>query len=49
MDINKAIKWQEAFKKTYKNNPCEKEAYEACDMAIKALKLMDNKNNTADK
>lgn len=49
MDIKKAIEWQEAFKKTYKNNTCEKEAYEACDMTIEALKLMDNQNNTEDK
>lgn len=51
MDIKKAIEWQETFKKTYKNSPNEitKEAFEACDMAIKALKLMDNQNNTEDK
>lgn len=39
MDIQKAIEWQEAFKRTYKGNPMEKEAFAACDMAIKALKL----------
>lgn len=44
MDVNKAIEWQEAFKRTYKNSPSEisKEVFEACDVAIKALKLMDN-------
>lgn len=42
MDIEKAIKWQEAFKKTYKGNPMEKEAFEACDMAIEALNKMKN-------
>lgn len=51
MDIKKAIEWQETFKKTYKNSPDKivKEICEACDMAIEALKLMDNKNNTEDK
>lgn len=37
MDIKKAIEWQNAFKRTYKGNPMEKEALEACDMAIEAL------------
>ena len=36
MTREKAIKWQEAFKKTYGNFPPE--ATEACDMAIEALK-----------
>ena len=36
MEREEAIKWQEAFKKTYGNFPPE--ATEACDMAIKALK-----------
>ena len=51
MDIKKAIELQEAFKKTYKNSPDKivKEVCDACDMAIEALKLMDNKNNTEDK
>lgn len=37
MEINKAIEWQNAFKRTYKGNPMEKEVCEACDMAIKTL------------
>ena len=51
MNIEKAIEWQEAFKKTYKNSPDKivKEVSEACDMAIEALKLMNNKNNIEDK
>ena len=51
MDIKKAIEWQETFKRTYKNSPNEisKEAFEACDMVIKALKLMDDVDNTDDK
>lgn len=36
MTIKEAIKWQEAFKNTYKGFP--KESEEACDMAIRALK-----------
>ena len=36
MTREEAIKWQEAFKKTYGNFPPE--AAEACDMAIEALK-----------
>ena len=35
MTREEAIKWQEAFKKTYGNFPPE--ATEACDMAIEAL------------
>lgn len=35
MDIQSAIEWQKAFKKTYKGMP--KEVDEACDMAIEAL------------
>lgn len=44
MDIKKAIKWQETFKKTYKNSPDKivEEVCVACDMAIEALKLMEN-------
>ena len=44
MDIEKEIEWQEAFKKTYNNSPngIAKEAFEACDMAIKALKLVND-------
>lgn len=42
MDIKKAIEWQEAFKRTYKGNPNEKEVYEACDKAIEALNKMKN-------
>lgn len=51
MDIKKAIEWQESFKKTYKNSPNEiaKEAYEACDMAIRALKLMNTENDAEEK
>lgn len=49
MNIKKAIEWQEAFKKTYKNIPLEKEAVEACDMAIKALNLMkQNSDNDSE-
>lgn len=36
MTREEAIKWQEAFKRTYGNFPPE--ATEACDMAIEALK-----------
>ena len=36
MTDNEAIKWQEAFKKTYGGYP--KDSAEACDMAISALK-----------
>lgn len=36
MTENEAIKWQEAFKKTYGGYP--KDSAEACDMAISALK-----------
>ena len=51
MDINKTIEWQETFKKTYKNSPNEiaKEAFEACDMAIKALKTMNDVDRKDDK
>lgn len=35
MTEKEAIKWQEAFRKTYNEFP--KEASEACDMAISAL------------
>ena len=35
MTREEAIKWQEAFKRTYGNFPPE--ATEACDMAIEAL------------
>ena len=49
MDIEKAIEWQKAFKRTYKNSPMEKEAYDACDMAIEALKLMNDVAHTNDK
>lgn len=46
MDIKKAIEWQETFKKVYQNSPNEmaKEAFEACDMAIKALKLINHES-----
>lgn len=37
MEIKKAIEWQNAFKRTYKDNPMENEVLEACDMAIEAL------------
>lgn len=37
MEIKEAIEWQNAFKRTHKGNPMEKEVYEACDMAIDAL------------
>ena len=37
MDIQKAIEWQNAFKRTYKGNLMEKEVCEACDIAIDAL------------
>ena len=36
MTENEAIKWQEAFKKTYGGYP--KDSAEACDMAISAIK-----------
>ena len=36
MDIEKAIEWQKAFKKTYKGMP--KEVDETCDFTIAALK-----------
>mgnify|MGYP003496303735 CR=1 FL=1 len=39
MTRKEAIKWQEAFKKTYGNLPPE--ATEACDMAIEALQEPD--------
>ena len=35
MTENEAIKWQEAYRKTYNHTP--KEVDEACDMAIQAL------------
>ena len=41
MTREKAIKWQEAFKKTYGNFPPE--ATEACDMAIEALQEPERK------
>lgn len=33
----KAIEWQNAFRRTYKGNPMDGEANQACDMAIDAL------------
>lgn len=33
----KAIEWQNAFRRTYKGNPMENEANQACDMAVAAL------------
>ena len=41
MTREEAIKWQEAFRKTYGNFPPE--ATEACDMAIEALKEPEQK------
>lgn len=40
MTREEAIKWQEAFKRTYGNFPPE--ATEACDMAIEALKEQEH-------
>lgn len=37
MTEQKAIEWQNAFKRTYKGNPMENEANQACNMAIFAL------------
>lgn len=39
----KAIDWMDAFKRTYKGSPKEKEARQACDMAIEALRERSEK------
>ena len=38
MTYQDAIDWMDAFKRTYKGSPKEKEARQACDIAISALK-----------
>lgn len=40
-----AIEWMDAFKRTYKGSPKEKEARQACDMAITALKEIGKYND----
>ncbi len=40
MDIEKAIEWQEKFKKAYKS--MSQEADEACDFTIKALEELNH-------
>lgn len=40
-----AIDWMDAFKRTYKGSPKGKEACEACDMAIEALKEIGQYND----
>lgn len=44
MTENEAIEWQEAFRKTYNNFP--KESSEACDVAITALKEIQQYKKT---
>ena len=39
MTIQEAIAWQKTFKKTYAGFPVEADI--ACDMAIKALKILE--------
>lgn len=47
MDIQEAIEWQKAFKKTYKVMP--KEVDEACNMAIEALEKKRREKVTDEK
>ncbi len=48
MTYQEAIDWMDAFKRTYKGSPKEKEACEACDMAIEVLREVQSYRSIKD-